>query len=102
MSTGRPRLTNIRTYEQAADVHSPGPANSCSRYEHGYRHVVAQVSSIEQRKFGTQPVRKLGILCITTANYLARERPLRAAGNGHGGSLGHALLKTFISSFSAG
>jgi hypothetical protein len=23
-------------------VHSPGPANSCSRYEHGYRHVVAR------------------------------------------------------------
>jgi hypothetical protein len=52
------------TYEQAADVHSAGPANSCPRYEHGYRHVVAQVSSPEQttydRKFGTQPVRKLG------------------------------------------
>jgi hypothetical protein len=45
--TGRPRLmnvrhTNIRTYEQATDVHSPGPENSCSRYEHGYRHVVTR------------------------------------------------------------
>jgi hypothetical protein len=68
-NTGRPRLTivrptNIRTYEQTSDVHSAGPANSCSRYEHGHRHVVAQVSSTEQatyeRKFGTQTVRKLG------------------------------------------
>jgi hypothetical protein len=37
--TGRPRLTNIRTYDQTTDVHLPGPANSCSRYEHVYRHV---------------------------------------------------------------
>jgi hypothetical protein len=35
------------------------------------------------------------------ANYLARERPLRAARNGRGESLGHALLKTFISGFSS-
>jgi hypothetical protein len=34
------------------------------------------------------------------ANYLALKRPLRAACNGRGGSLGHALLKTFISGFS--
>jgi hypothetical protein len=33
---------------------------------------------------------------------LARERPLRAARNGHGASLGHAFLKTFISGFSSG
>jgi hypothetical protein len=42
LDTGRPRLTNvrptnIRTYEQAADVHSPGPANICSHYEHRFR-----------------------------------------------------------------
>jgi hypothetical protein len=36
------------------------------------------------------------------ANYLARERPLRAARNGGGGNLGHAMLKTFISGFSSG
>jgi hypothetical protein len=73
-STGRPRLTNIRptnirptnsrTYEQAADMHLLGPANSCSRYEHGYAPMETQVSSTEQTtyelKFGTQPVRKLG------------------------------------------
>jgi hypothetical protein len=32
------------------------------------------------------------------ANYVAHERPLRAARNGCGGSLGHAMLKTFASS----
>jgi hypothetical protein len=31
------------------------------------------------------------------SNYLARERPLRAARNGRGGSLGHVMLKIFIS-----
>jgi hypothetical protein len=50
-------------------VHSPGPTNSCSRYEHGYAPMENQVSSSEQttyeRKFGTQPVRKLGTSCIS-------------------------------------
>jgi hypothetical protein len=32
---------------------------------------------------------------------MARERPLRAARNCHGGSLGYAFLKTFISGFSS-
>jgi hypothetical protein len=40
--------------------------------------------------------------CVYMVNYLARERPLRAARNGRGGSLGHAMLKTFISGFSSG
>jgi hypothetical protein len=35
-------------------------------------------------------------------NYLAHEQPLRAACNSHGRSLGHAMLKTFISGFISG
>jgi hypothetical protein len=44
------------------------------------------------------------ILCasIEWANYLALERPLQAARNGRGGSLGPTFLKTFISGFSSG
>jgi hypothetical protein len=36
------------------------------------------------------------------ANYLARERPLRAARNGRGGSLGHVMLKSIVSGLSSG
>jgi hypothetical protein len=59
-SRGRPWLTNVRTYEQAADLHSPRPANICSLYEHWYAPVESQVSSTEQatfeRKFGKKPI----------------------------------------------
>jgi hypothetical protein len=36
------------------------------------------------------------------ANHFAGERPSRAARNGRGGSLGHSMLKTFVSGFSSG
>jgi hypothetical protein len=50
----------------------------------------------------TEAVRYSEMLVQIWANYFALERPLRAARNGRSGSLGHAVLKTFISGFSSG